>query len=296
MQIALYNDFIIQFLISNSKDNKDKKDILRYNIFYNPNNTFTISQKYFDLIAHSLENSELYDDFTEIYVKMDDDARFNSVPCSATSINIEQEFIHLNNSIGTTGFFLSITENKLSTVPQAVCISEIAKPNRHWTLSNLAAHHNAIIDNCEFNCNPEIQSIFDDILNLPKSNQSIYYFDRYAAKNIAKHTLFKAITKKGYPIEVYTYVPGKKGITQHELNKRKNKVISVFGNPCKFFFTYKKKLSHERKIMFNNLIIRVDVDFSEIKKANKTWEITIQYSPEKFKESVKKAKKFKEIV
>ncbi|MES2679602.1 MAG: hypothetical protein V4635_06935 [Bacteroidota bacterium] len=249
------------------------------------------------------KDHEFYDEFTNLYVQLMDSnsPKFKKILDSVVSENLDQEFIHLSSTINCD-FFLSIAEKQFPNNPTVVSISQIKKPNFHWLFSELAAAHKLSLEYHEFSNNPQIEKFFEDIFKAPIRIDKIYYIDRYV-RNLTKHRCFATLKGKNYNVEVLTYeiksIP-KNGnairYTPVELNAMKADSVTTFGASCRFFYTQSKTLIHERKVLFNNLIINSNEDFSKLKTHNQTWTIDITYSRVNYSKFVEKTALFTELV
>lgn len=300
MYVILYSDIFNEYFESNKKVLKSEEDFLRWQLIQNPKNTIILSTKYVSFLELAFPNThENYNQFCSLILEIMDN-KSKSIASCPNSTNITEEFIHLCSSI-TTDFFIPISDNILLPVPKTASIKAIQKPNFHWAYCELAAKHHVYIEHQDFTTDPGIQTFFDQLFSFPHKINTVYYFDRYA-KNTPQHNYFNSLSGKGYPIEVFTYgisrISNGRGVryTAEELATLKQDILNKFGAPCKVSQTPSKVLIHERRIMFNNLIIDANEDFCKLKRHVLTWRIDISFSPDSFNQSLQKISRFSEIL
>lgn len=297
MDILLYSDFLAEYFSAISKPIKSSEDNIRYNIVQNPNNKIILSKHYLEYLETLFTpNHKNYNQFADLFLELIDGNKGVELPSSATSTNLLSEFTHLiiNNS---STLLISISENLIAGLNGVAAIKEIIKPNWHWQICQFAAYHSISVAHHDFTNDVEIQNFFKNFINLPKSIVDFYYFDRYS-QNINKHTCFQEIYTKGIPVKVYTYgfnAARKRNLTLAELQAVKTASVTSFGATCSVHYTCDKDLIHERRIMFNSLIIDTNEDFARVKKAVQTWKLDIVYSSTDFVDWLTKTPRFAEI-
>ena len=77
---------------------------------------------------------------------------------------------------------------------------------------------------------------------------------------------------------------------EHQLNKRNIK--STFGRNTEYWVTSNTELIHERKIIYDKLMLICDDDFGNIDKRRKAWHVTIKLSANDVLSYVEKCKQF----
>jgi len=300
MDVLLYHDFLNEYFLSSRKYYKSPEETLRHNIIHNPKNRVVMSINY-GWYLEQLFNSNhgCHNQYCDFIVElMDDPTRHVSLGAltSPTAVRIEDEFCFIASAI-SSNLFIPITEIPLPTLPTTVSIASRIKPNRDWQLSEFAANSSIRVKYHDFTADAEINNFFLNLFNLPNTINQLYYFDSYA-KNVLIHSHFNVLTTKAIPCEVYTF--GKRtryvDLSLLELQTLKGSIISVLGTLCRVFYTLDNKLIHERKVMFNGIIIDSTHDFAELLISNKTWIVDVSYSQADINAWLPKTVHFTEII
>lgn len=297
MHVILYLDFLEKFILSRQNPFPSTSDYLRIKIVENPDNVIVYSPKYVNFLHDYFESTQYYTDFSMFMLRlMDNEEKGKSIKSCKISVNAEQEFISICNTL-VQDFSISISEATLSSVPHSYSIASINKPNKHWLFCNIAANHSLAIERHDFNSEQEIQIIFDSMFNHRTRILQVYYFDRYC--NLNKHQRFKNLYNKSTQVDVYTFGSNQGSppvaMTQIELEGIKRQIIRNFGLPCNVHYTRSPLQIHQRRIMFNNFIIKPDHDFAFLDMANQGWTINVSYCRNNFAKYVIETTKYTAI-
>lgn len=133
----------------------------------------------------------------------------------------------------------------------------------------------------------EIISFFENVFSIPKYITSVYIFDRDQNPKLLSKL-------KGKKIEFYTLLRGGK-YNEHLRKEVKKELRNSLGGSLKLYFTNNPGLLHERKIIFENIILTIDNSHNNLTIAEPTWEIIIAYNKEKSDNWKVKCCKFSEV-
>jgi hypothetical protein len=289
MDLLLHKDLILSFFKNLNKIDMDENDYLVERIMKNVNNNILLSRNILNYLKEIITEDDPIRDYFEQYIlKIISERRVNYPPPS-DSYNYEEEFIYLYKKyIGNFVVAISLFDYKYlaAELPNIASFVLINKPNTHWIITNLAANNPLPITvrYYDFNSDHEIEVFLKNIFHLPRNIKEISIFDRNCNLN---HNLFSVLIGKGILINYYT---AKKQNLDTERCKQeiRRKFIS---NYC-MYTTYRDKI-HERRIVFENIIIDTDEDFWNLEVSRPTWKIDISYCELTAKELLKKRSFFK---
>lgn len=291
MDLLLHKDLILQYFKNLNRLDLDGNEQYVEKIMKNNNNNFLLSR---NIITHLKEiipkDDPVRNFFEQFILKIISERRVTNPPPSSDCYNYEEEFMYLSqNHANDLLFIISFynyryLESKLSNIASIININ---KPNFHWVVVNLAANSPLPITvrYFDFNSNTEINHFFEIIFNLPSKINVINIFDRNC--NLG-HSYFDSIINKGILIRYYT---AQKRIFSDTVFCR-NQIKSKFINRYSMFITDIHNI-HERRIIFNNLIIDTDEDFWNLEFDRPTWKIDITYCELTANELLKKRSLFR---
>jgi hypothetical protein len=297
MDILLYSDFLIEYFGGNKKGLKTNVDNIRYNVVQNVNNRIIISDNYVTYLETLFTSAHKFKtEFEDLFLELFDSIGSKCIKVDSinTSTNLVSECVGIIADYQNP-LLIPITENNIPEIPTAVEMQQINKPNRHWQLSHLVAYHSVSVVYSDFTNDNQIQDYFDNIISLPKNIRDFYYFDRYCS-NLKHHTRFRQIPVPTTQCRVFTYgLNGTIPLTMPQLKALKAIAVGAFGTMCRVHYTTDKLLLHERKVMFNNIILESTDDFAKIAPTISTWKINITYSNQEFTNWLSKTTLFTEI-
>jgi hypothetical protein len=265
MDILLNKDIVVKFLSKNISDKDLVKQVKR--ILENENSVFLYSSKYLSFIKNEL--IENFEDEYQDFLKFISDNGYSIK--SSLSNSYEDEFFNLytnsKNKVMAT-FLYEKDEILLKSIQNLVILSQQKKPNYDWLVTQLAIlHPNPIVVDChDFLDNNSVVVFFEDLFRIPKSISEINIFDRQTSTFL--HNLFDKIINR-YFIKYYTL--------EHKNFSSDVKSIKNFFRKVKIFITKISKVTHGRRIVFENITIISDNDFNNL-TYSEPWEISIRYS------------------
>lgn len=83
---------------------------------------------------------------------------------------------------------------------------------------------------------------------------------------------------------------------EYTRKETKKDLRKVLGGKLKLFYTTNKRILHERKVIFDNLVITIDNSRSNINVDEPTWEILVLRNSDKAKKWTEKIAKFTEVI
>ncbi|MFH0733627.1 MAG: hypothetical protein V1773_04685 [bacterium] len=300
MDNLIYIDLINKYLdYINDKTLQCKIGNLVGDILFNNFNRFVFNEEYIKKINVELSsvNSSYQDYFKNLIIKQLFD---NNQIISASDIILEND-----NSIEKMFEYLSDNSKKLGFIPLSYnyeykkcgVLKNAQIPNCHWIKEQLVSKGQLAVWPYNFENNNQIQDFFNELFDLCKYMSVIYIQDDYC--NINKHSLFNAISKKGYKINYYLCkIKGSKNTNDvlGELKSKKNSLQERLGRKTKIFYSFIGKMKHPRRILFNNFIIKVDNDWASIDKLNDGWNIDVYYDPVNYSKIIAGLSSYKELL
>ncbi len=301
LDILLYKDVIINYLVNFKKLLKNDFDLFVITIICNPENRFIMTKEYFNFLE--LYFLEFFDEHLEkfqvLYTELSDNSRIyrdlDKVIRSSETQSFDEEFqfifkeyphflkiilcLKRNDFLKKFDFFICEIENSV-------------RPNVNWICLRLAANREFIIYNYHFESQLQIQHFLADVFSLPKSLLTVQIFDNYVNTN---NVCFDLIASKGPDVEYYSSkIINQNLLTKSELQLKKNEIRKKFSNNAKYFVTTNFKLTHRRRIIFNNIIIGFDHDFQFLQLGNH-WFINVNLSDKNFYEEMSNVSSYEEI-
>lgn len=268
MIAILPNIDLINLSFSNKTFSDKKKGL---DILYNIESKICFTRKYIDLLEAKVENPDAYKALvTELY----DSGRVHIETLPAKN-SIEEEFISIENSSNLDVLIpvanSSIPDIKTKLKTYLVELNNIQEKSREWIALQLATKGTCILSHLDFSSNKEIESFFSETYLIPRNHNQIFIFDR---DRTAKYR--EALKNKN--IRYYTiHLKGR--FYAHELKPDLLMLKKDLGNKLQLFYTNKRDLLHERKVIIDNLLITADNSMINLLKNSPTWEISITYCP-----------------
>jgi len=244
---------------------------LARNIFLNKDVKQLVSKKYVELLENRILDKN---QFQALITELFDQNRIVSIPPNNGS-SLEDEYIHLSTTpLTNQPLTLSITLQEDNILEQKVAnifvLSKAKKPNIHWVIKELASKSSCTVNHFDFKTDSEIKFFIDSVIAIPKYIRQAQVFDREVSPKY-KDKL------KGFHIDYYTLG---KGMPIIDLLDKKKEIRRALGGRLKLWYTKKTSIIHERKILFENIIITSDNSFNNIAISDPTWQLNIQYSPD----------------
>jgi hypothetical protein len=195
---------------------------------------------------------------------------------SNPSLSIKEQFkdIALNSKISfLIPICLNRVEEYIQEIENIVVIAESEKINKNWIAIELLTNSLCNVSYNDFKDDYEIKLFFDNLFKVPKFIKQIKIFNRDQQINYLDSI-------KGHDIEFYTKMNGNR-MNLHFRNETKREMQKVLGRKLKLLFTSNSRIIHERKIIFDNLIVTLDNALENITVEEPTWEIYINYDKQK---------------
>jgi hypothetical protein len=281
--VVLTDLSILEKGFSNSNDST-KRAI--NNILFNENVKVCLNKNLISIIEKEITEVDYFQAFVrELY----DNERIVNENSDA-KLSFKEQFTEIALS-SKTSFLIPLIlirdEEHFLNIPNLVIIGEANKKNKYWLAVELLTKNTCNVSFNDFSNDDEIKDFFDNIFTLPKFIREIKIFNREQD--------CKYLTKiKGSNIQYYTLLFGGKGnLHNHLLSK--TELQKELGGKLKLFITGDRKIIHERKILFENLIVTLDNSLENITTAEPTWEIYITYDAEKSNAWSEKCTKFRVI-
>jgi hypothetical protein len=288
MYILLYKDTLIKYFNSKNIKSYSSKDILD-KIIENDSNKLILSSTYIELLEKQIAPDKL--DFFKTYIThILDNNRIKSIKTSKKSLTLEDEFEEINNN-NIENFLIKIAmeeDDIIKKLSNVTILNMSEKTNIHWIKSELACNNKLTLRYYEFKDNKEIKDFFDNIFSLPQKINIVNIFDRYC--NL-EHDYFNYLPKNKILVYYYSCLNRTEDkIKKEELLKKK------LGGKSQLYITNTSKNIHERKILFENLILETDEDFENLDINRHTWKIDFTYCENTTKELLKKKVKFTKFI
>jgi hypothetical protein len=256
------------------------------NALYNSSTEVCLTKNYIELIEKEITNKDVFQSFI---TELSDESRLKLEKTTPKSSS-DDEFLEIAQHAKIPLLLPAIViDNKkyISIIPFLIIANEAKPINRHWIILELLSNNLCNVSYQDFKKDSEITSFFETVFSIPKYITSVYIFDRdHNTKLLSK--------LKGKKVEFYTLL--KAGSYNEHLRKEvKKELRKNLGGSLKLYFTNNSGLLHERKIIFENIILTIDNSHNNLTIAEPTWEIIIAY--DKFKSENWKLKccKFSEV-
>lgn len=206
---------------------------------------------------------------------------------SSANLSFKEQFkeIAINSKIS---FLIPITlsnvEEYIKEIENLIIVDQAEKVNKHWIAIELLTNNLCNVSFADFKNDIEINTFFENIFKLPKFIKQVKIFNRDQDH--------KYLTKiKGCNIDYYTLMNGSNA-NRHLRNETKRYIQKELGGKLKLLYTSNRRIIHERKIIFDNLIVTLDNSLENITINEPTWEIYLNYDKEKASKWVSKCGQF----
>jgi hypothetical protein len=261
------------------------KNKLVNDVIYNEDVKVCFSKKYLELLEASISNK---DALQSLVIELSDKGRIKVIAGGSKNL-LDEEFTAIVNSDTTPLLIPFIFENNLfsSQVSRATIVKSINHLNLHWLTSQLMTKKTFSLSYLDFQNDDAIYNFFDTIFLVPKYIREVFVFDREQTFNFLEKV-------KGRNISYYTFVSGGSR-NGYQLRSVKTALKAKLGGKLKLYCTGDKRCVHERKIIFENIIITIDNSRTNLSLTEPTWEIFISYDELKSKAWIAKRNKFFEV-
>ncbi|MCS3801432.1 hypothetical protein [Niastella sp. OAS944] len=266
--------------------NNYKNNRKLFNIIYNSTTSICLSRKFIDLIEENVSNR---DAFQALIKELQDENRLK-IERTVPKNTLMQEFIEIAKT-AKVPLLIPVTikdvNNLIGIIPFLTIFEHATPINRHWLIIELLSKNICNVSYQNFKTDKEIIKFFKEVFSIPKYITTVSIFDR------EQNTVYLS-SIKGKHIEFYTIQSGGKQ-NEHIRKQTKKQLINSLGGKVKLFYTSDPRKLHERKVIFENIILTIDNSLNNITVAEPTWELTITYDSEKAKKWKDKCCTFSEV-
>jgi hypothetical protein len=273
--------FELAFSNSKSKENRTINKIL-----FNENVQICFNQSIIDEFEKIIEETEYFQAFVkELY----DNDRI-VIEKSKPNLNSKEQFkdIAINSSISfLIPVCLDSVEEYIKEIENIVVLKEAKKINKNWIAIELLTNSLCNVSYADFKKDDDIKLFFNSLFKLPKFVKEIKIFNRDQHCNYLDNI-------KGQNIEYYTKLPAG-NLNLHYRNQTKKEMQKALGNKLKLLYTNNPRVIHERKIIFDSLIVTLDNALENISVSEPTWEIYINYDKHKAQTWLTKCGAFRHV-
>ncbi len=274
---------ILELAFSNSRC---KNNRILNKILFNNQIQVCLNKNLINEFESLLEETEYFQAFIrELY----DNDRI-VVEKSNANLPFKEQFkeIAINSKIS---FLIPITlsniEEYIQEIENLIIVDQAEKVNKHWIAIELLTNNLCNVSFVDFKSDIEINAFFENIFKLPKFIKQVKIFNRDQD--------YRYLTKiKGCNIDYYTLMNGSNA-NRHIRNETKKDIQKELGGKLKLMYTSNRRIIHERKIIFDNLIVTLDNSLENITINEPTWEIYLNYDKEKASKWISKCEQFIQI-
>ncbi|KAA9041233.1 hypothetical protein FW778_04140 [Ginsengibacter hankyongi] len=258
-----------------------------FDIVYNGTNEICFSKKYIAFLEQSISDTAL---FEALITELSDTGRLR-IETTTEKNNLREEFIEIatksNISVLIPVVYDDVT-NLQRKIPALLIVNKGAPVNMHWIKLELLSNHKCNVSYQQFNSNAEIETLFSNLFAIPKIITDVYVFNRQQETRFLSNV-------SGLAINYYTFLYRGSKMNEHELLPPKRDLKKILGNRLKLFYTGNARLIHERKIIFDELLITIDNSFENVVINEPTWEINVSYDRQKATKWKSKCANFREV-
>lgn len=282
MVMLPYLDILeICFKLHNYSNNKKIFDVL-----YNSSSEVCFTKNYIELLEKSVSNK---DAFQSLIRELYDNNRIKIENTSAKS-NFDDEFVEIASK-AKIPFLIPIVNvdlhNHINEIPFLTIAHNASPINKHWITLELLTNNVCNVSYQDFKNDAEIASFIKNIFSIPKYIRNVSVFNR-------DHDTTLLSSIKGLYINYFTVLNSGKS---NELNRKqiKKDLQKALGGKLKLYYTSNPRQIHERKIIFEDLLVTIDNAHINLTVAEPTWEIFISYNKVKAANWRAKCIKFWEV-
>lgn len=271
---------VFELAFSNSKS---KENRIINKILFNNDVQICLNQSIIDEYEKVLGEIEFFQAFVkELY---DSDRIIIENSNAKLSINEQFTDIAINSKISfLIPICLEKVDDYLEKIENIVVLKESKKINRYWIALELLTNSFCNVSFDDFASDDEINLFFNSLFKIPKFIKEIKIFNRDQHYNYLQNI-------KGKNIDFYTKMSSAR-IHFSYRNEIKKEMKNALGSKLNLHYTNNSRIIHERKIIFDNLIITVDNSFENITINEPTWEIYVNYNKQKAENWISKCDNF----
>lgn len=261
------------------------QDKLIFDLIYNQKNTICFSRNYIELIETSISNK---DAFQSLIVELNDQNRL-LISKVKPSNSIESEFIEIASKEQIPLLFPLILKNNSDITTKinfVTILNDLKLKSRNWLIVELLTKRICNLSYLDFKNQTELLEFINVIFSVPNIIKEVCIFNREQDISFLK-------TLKGKHVKYYTLLNYK--TSYHEKQSLKKDLQRNISGKLKLYYTSDKRILHERKIIFEDIIVTIDNSFNNLEVKEPTWEIIITVNNNKAEEWKKKCETFHEV-
>lgn len=276
MDLLVTPKIVYNYILNLNKINKTNEEKIINLIFENNNNKFLLNKKLLEFYeSEFIPDSYEYIKFQDEMVNLLYTRGINKGANEEDLVNLlektEKKYI---NEKSCQEVYLNLSEcaeNSLNNDFSAILTNYSNSKTKDYTFYYLAAYNPISLTkrHYDFSDEKEIKSFLDSIFKLRTSNE-LLIFD----KNInLSHPYYNILKNKSLRINYYTLKH-----RNFDIVERKNQyhtLKSFFNNCSMFVFRAPNRIIHERRLIFNNIIIEFDNDPANLLINEPNWKIDI---------------------
>ena len=257
-----------------------------FDIVYNSSNILCFTKQYISLLENAISNRDAF----EALIKELSDANRIEVENNESKDNLQDEFLeifHKSKISLLLPVVLNDNNNLLNHVPFLIVVNKALPINKHWIGLELLSKNICSICYQEFNDDTEIPSLFQNLFTIPKYLRDIYIFDREQTPSLLNEI-------KSKNIKYYTFLKSGKN-NEFSRKQIKHDLKKNLGGKLKLYYTSNPRKLHERKIIFEDILISIDNSRNNLTTSEPTWEINVFNDKDRVIKWKNKCKDFLEV-
>lgn len=273
MNLLLSPKIVSYYLNSAKKIGKTEKEIIILSIFENKNNKFILNKSLLNQYENEFkEDSQELEVFRTQFAYLINERAINIGSDKNDLVQILEDthskYLSGKNDFETYAQLSIDKEDSLKNKFSGI-LSEIDNIiGKDYLYFNLAAYNPRAVTfrNYNFTNNEDIKNVFSNLYNL-KTKPFVDIFDR----NINLSHIYYDVIKSDANVQVNYYT---KNLHNIRFVLDDNLILKSKFNRIKIFRSASNDL-HERRLMFNTIIVEVDNDLQNVTFDNNTWKIDI---------------------
>jgi len=273
--------FEISFNFQKYSSNKKIFDLL-----YNTSSEICFSRNYIEFLEKEVSNKDAFEALIrELY-----DTNRIKIENTPLKKNSDEEFIEIATNAKVPLLIPIINDdsnNLINKVPFLTVIQKAIPVNRHWITLELLSASFCNVSYQNFKNDAEINSFIQSVFSIPKYIRNVTVFDRDQNSNLLS-------TLKGHHIYFFTFLNAGRNNELYRKQVKKD-LQKTLGGKLKLYYTNNPRQLHERKIIFEDILITIDNAHINLTVAEPTWEIFITYNKEKAAAWKSKCNRFWEV-
>lgn len=257
-----------------------------FDLLYNASSEVCFSKNYIDFLEKEVSNRDAFEALIrELY-----DTNRIKIENTSPKKDYEQEFVEIATNAKVPLLIPIINDDKsrlINKIPFITIVQQAKPINRHWVALELLSTSFCNVSYQDFKNDEEINSFVQSVFKIPKYIRNITVFDRDQNTSLLS-------TLKGHHISFFTLLNSGRNNEYYRKQVKKDLQKSL-GGRLKLFYTNNPRQLHERKIIFEDILITIDNSHINLTVAEPTWEIFVNYNKEKAATWKSKCNRFWEV-